>query len=164
MTLGAGVPVVEADTLAGIDYTDPSRPCRHFIVDVQVPAYSSAPGFLRSFKLTAYTDRPYYMQGGWNVCPDWDTTSVYRKDAKSGGITYLGTAILRGRRVDGQCVMEPLPGNDPWPAVLNPPAKGTVTYRIVTRAVQEISGCHGYCTDGTYWLHRWVRAAHLPAT
>jgi hypothetical protein len=164
ITLGAGVPVAEADTLAGVAYNDPSRPCRQFIVDVQVPASSSAPGYLPAFQLTAFTDRQYYHQGGWNVCPDGDWTSVYRKEAKPTVITRLGTVYLRGTWVDGQCVMASLPSNDPWPAVLYPPAKGTVTYRIVTKAFEQVSGCHGYCTDGTYWLHRWVRAAHLRAS
>jgi hypothetical protein len=173
LRLDAGVPAVQADSTAlgwfddgaagflefGAGYADPSRPCRNFIVDIQVPADSSAPGFLPSLELTAGdVDR-----SDLNECPGV-RTSVYRKDdPKQSSFTYLGSEDLGGKWVDGEgCVMVPWPGNNPWP-VLNPPARGTATYRVVTKASQYIK-CHGWCgPDGRLYLHRWVRAGHLTA-
>ena len=162
LNLAAGVPAVQADTItSGVDYTDPSRPCDKFIVDIQVPASSSAPGFLPSFRLTAFTDPEAYPD--WNLCPTMEFTSVHRRDARQAGYTHLGTTYLHGHwTTTGECVIKPLPGHDPWPAVLSPPAKGTAVYRILTKARLNID-CDGWCQDGVYSLNRWVRAAHLVA-
>jgi len=160
-TLYLGAEVSAAEATSQIDYGDPARACKNFVIDVRVPSNSSAAGFLPVFSLKAFS--PDWFPYPWyTVCSaNKESTTVYVRQPGQSGFTFLGSETREGTYdpIDG-CDLGPVSGH-PWPAGLTPPLLGTTTYRVVTRAFESVQGT-SWSFAYTGVVTRTVRAAHLP--
>jgi hypothetical protein len=156
LSLDAGVPWVGASMNGGYTgdngYGNWQRPCRNFVVDVQVPSFSSAAGFLPSFSISAEST---LNEDYCSIYAEW--TRVYRKGPHDASFTKLGDVTRYGRSFKGDCILRTVAGSTWWPETLDPPSARTVTYRVVTGAGYDVN------YPGYAYADRGVVAAHTPA-
>ena len=154
LSLGAGVPAVQATAPGGYGsstYGNQDRPCSSFVVDINVPYDSSAPGFRPAFSITASGYLPTELCETYS---EW--TSVYRRNPGASTFTYLGHLERTGSTLGGPCVLRLSDDSRPWPASFAPPRRGVATYRVITGAAARVAFGWGF-------FERTVRAAHLPS-
>ena len=148
--LGQDIPKVEAN--AYFNYGAPTRPCKHFVVDIQVPYNSSGGwGFTSAFSIEV--DAAFYLP---NCDHRRQWTFVYRKNAGQASLNYLGHVGLYGG--DGvNCVMHAIPQHDdPWPSSFTPPNARVTTYRVLSTAWYG-----GWSWQPSELMAPRVRATHL---
>lgn len=174
LLLGAGVNGVSASSESlgfsvaydGAGYGSRYRRCRSFVVDIEVPSNSSAPGYQRAFKIEAVNAAPWAADPDfWAMCDGREeATFVYRKHPSQGGFKLVAKKILHGTVSGGQCVMQTV--SNVWPSSFSPSKASTLasteTYRIVTRASDRFRT--NWTEIGVLYWHRLVVAAHLPST